>query len=69
MPSKQETQLCIRQTLDTDPEINLINWEVNIQDLAASTARSVRPRGLLSFVLNPTQWDTHVSNIRIDGEG
>ena len=60
MPSTQETQLRIRQTLDVDPEINFINWELNIQDVAAATARSVHARGLLSLVLNPTstQWDT-----------
>ena len=55
MPSTQETQLRIRQTLDVDPEINFINWELNIQDVAAATARSVHARGLLSLVLNPTQ--------------
>ena len=69
MPSTQETQLRIRQTLDVDPEINFINWELNIQDVAAATARSVHARGLLSLVLNPTQWDTHVSNVTTDDQG
>ena len=69
MPSTQYTQLRIRQTLDVDPEINFINWELNIQDVAAATARSVHARGLLSLVLNPTQWDTHVSNISTDAQG
>jgi hypothetical protein len=36
MPSTSETQLIIKQTLDTDPEIN---WELNIQDVAATKAR------------------------------
>jgi hypothetical protein len=26
-----QTQLHIRQTLDTDPEINFVNWELNVQ--------------------------------------
>ena len=69
MSSTQETQLRIRQTLDLYPEINFINWELNIQDVAAATARSVHARGLLSLVLNPTQWDTHVSNISTDAQG
>ncbi len=69
MPSTQETQLRIRQALDVDPEINFINWELNIQDMAAATARSVHARGLLSLVLNPTQWDTHVSNVSINDQG
>ena len=69
IPSTQETQLRIRQTLDVDPEINFINWELNIQDVAAATARSAHARGLLSLVLNPTQWDTHVSNVSINDQG
>ena len=69
MPPTQETQLRIRQTLDVDPEINFINWELNIQDVAAATARSVHARGLLSLVLNPTQCDTHVSNVSTDAQG
>jgi hypothetical protein len=69
MPSTQETQLRIRQTLDVDPEINFINWELNIQDVAAATARSVHARGLLSLVLNPTQWDTNVSNVSTNNQG
>ena len=69
MPSTQETQLRIRQTLDVDPEINFINWELSIQGVAVATARSVHARGLLSLVLNPTQWDTHVSNVSTDDQG
>ena len=69
MPSTQETQLRIRQTLDVDPEINFINWELNIQDVAAATARSIHARGLLNLVLNPTQWETHVSNVSINDQG
>ena len=69
MPTTQETQLRIRQTLDVDPEINFINWELNIQDVAAATARSVHPRGLLSLVLNPNQWDSHVSNVSTNAQG
>ncbi len=69
MPSTQETQLRIRQTLDVNPEINFINWELNIQDVAAAIARSVHARGLLSLVLNPTQCDTRVSNVRINDQG
>ncbi len=68
MPT-QETQLRIRQTLDVDAEINFINWELNIQDVAAATARSVHARGLLSLVLNPTQWDIHVSNVSTNAQG
>ena len=65
MSSASDTQLRIKQTLDTDPEINFIPWELNIQDVAATIARNLHARGLLSLVLNKTQWDTHALNISI----
>ena len=69
MSSASDTQLRIKQTLDTDPEINFIPWELNIQDVAATKARNLHARGLLSLVLNKTQWDTHALNISIvDGD-
>jgi hypothetical protein len=52
MPATSDTQLIIKQTLDTDPEINFVPWELNIQDVAATKARKLHPRGLLSLVLN-----------------
>ena len=66
MSSASDTQLRIKQTLDTDPEINFIPWELNIQDVAATKARNLHARGLLSLVLNKTQWDTHALNISIE---
>jgi hypothetical protein len=41
MPSMHDTPLIIKQTLDTDPEINFINWELNDQDVAAATGRTI----------------------------
>ena len=65
MPSTSDTQLIIKQTLDTDPEINFIPCELNIQDIAATKARNLHPRGLLSLVLNQNQWNTHALNTSI----
>jgi hypothetical protein len=65
MPSTSDTQLIIKQTLDTDPEINFIPWELNIQDVVATKARNLHARGLLSLVLNQKQWDAHALNISI----
>jgi hypothetical protein len=65
MPATSDTQLFIKQTLDTDPEINFIPWELNIQDVAATKARNLHPRGLLGLVLNQHQWDTHALNTSI----
>ncbi len=64
MPSTNDAQLR-KQTLDIDPEINFIPWELNIQYVAAATARSMHPRGLLSLVLNQIQWNSHVSSISV----
>ncbi len=69
LPATSDTQLSIKQILDTDPEINFIPWELNIQDVAATKARNLHPRGLLSLVLNQHQWDTHALNTSIvDGQ-
>ena len=79
LPTQQQSKQCRQQatrnsassklTLDTDPEINFIPWELNIQDVAATKARNLHPRGLLSLVLNKHQWDTHALNTSIvDGQ-
>ncbi len=48
-----DTPLSIKQTLDTDPEINFINWELNVQDVASTSGRTIAgDQGLLSLVLN-----------------
>jgi hypothetical protein len=65
MPATSATQLIIKQTLDTDPEIHYIPWELNIQDVATTKARNLHPRGLLLVVLNQHQWDTHALNTSI----
>ena len=65
MSSASDTQLLITQTLDTNPEINFIPWELNTQDVAATKVRNLHARGLLSLVLSKTQWDTHALNISI----
>jgi hypothetical protein len=49
MLSMHETQLQIKQTLETDPEINFVNWELNIQDVVANAMRTIAgEQGLLS---------------------
>ncbi len=70
MPLIQDTQLHIKQTLDTDPEINYINWELNVQDVASTTGRTIASaQGLLGLVLNTTQWNAHALNISINDDG
>jgi hypothetical protein len=66
----QDTTLTIKQTLDIDPEINFINSELNIQDVASTTGRTIAgAQGLLGLVLNAAQWDAHALNIRVNNEG
>jgi len=51
-----DTPLSIKQTLDTDPEINFINWELNVQDVASTSGRTIAgDQGLLGLVLNTAQ--------------
>ena len=65
-----DTPLAIKQTLDIDPGINFINWELNVQDVAATTGRTIAgAQGLLGLVLNTAQWESHALNIRVNVEG
>jgi hypothetical protein len=66
----QDTTLAIKQTLDTDPETNFINWELNFQDVAATTVRTIAgAQGLLGLVLNTAHWESHALNICVNVEG
>ena len=70
MPSKNDTPLSIKQTLDIDPEINFINWELNVQDVASTTGRTIAgDQGLLGLVLSTAQWESHALNISVNDEG
>ncbi len=70
MPSMNDTPLSIKQTLDTDPEINFINWELNVQDEASTSGRTIAgDQGLLDLVLNTAQWESHALNISVNDEG
>ncbi len=56
MPTMQDAALTIKQTLDVDPEINFINWELNVQDVASTIERTIAgAQGLLGLVLNTAQ--------------
>ncbi len=64
-----DTPLSIKQTLDTDPEINFINWELNVQDVASTSGRTIAgDQGLLGLVLNTAQWESHALNISVNDE-
>ncbi len=62
-----DTPLSIKQTLDTDPETNSINWELNVQDTSGRTIAG--DQGVLGPVLNTAQWESHALNISVNDEG
>ena len=65
-----DTTLVIKQTLDIDPEINFINWELNVKDVASTTGRTIAgDQGLLGLVLSTAQWESHARNISVNDEG
>jgi hypothetical protein len=65
-----DTPLTIKQTLETDPEINFINLELNVQDVAATTGRTIAgAQGLFGLVLQTAQWESHALNISAKVEG
>ncbi len=65
-----DTTLTIKQTLDIDPEIKFINWELNVQYVASTTGRTIAgAQGLLGLVLNVAQWNAHALNISFDDAG
>ncbi len=65
-----DTLLTIKQTLDVDPEINFINRELNVQDVAATTGRTIAgDQCILGLVLNTAQWESHALNISVNVEG
>ena len=70
MPTMRDTPLTIKQTLDIGPEINFINWELNVQDVASTSGRTIAgDQGLLGLVLNTAQWESHALNISVNDEG
>ena len=42
----------ILTSLEQDPHVNFSPWEIDVQDTAASMAKSIHPLGLLSEVFH-----------------
>ena len=59
----------ILTTLDEDPHVSFFPWEMEVQDAAASMAKSIHPNGLLSEILTNEQWAAHPGNTTIDQNG
>ena len=62
-------QVEILTTLEQDPHVNFFPWEIDVQDTAASMAKSIHPLGLLSEVLTDEQWAVYPGNAVMDQNG
>ena len=59
----------ILTTLDNDPHVTFFSWEMDVQDVASSMAKSIHPLGLLSEVLTDAQWAAYPGNATTDQAG
>ena len=59
----------ILTTLDEDPHVSFFPWEMEVQDIAASMAKSIHPNGLLSEILTDPQWAAYPGSTTIDQNG
>ena len=59
----------ILTTLDSDPHVSFFAWEMDVQDVASSMAKSIHSLGLLSEVLTDAQWAVYPGNAIIDQAG
>ena len=59
----------ILATLDEDPHVSFFPWEMEVQDIAASMAKSLHPQGLLSDILTDVQWAAYPGNSTLDANG
>ncbi len=59
----------ILTTSDEDPHVSFSPWEMEVQDIAASMAKSIHPNGLLFEILTDVQWASYPGNTTIDQHG
>ncbi len=59
----------ILTTLDEDPHVSFFAWDMEVQDTAASMAKSIHPNGLLSEILTNDQWAAYPGNTTMDQHG
>ena len=59
----------ILTTLEEDPHVSFFPWEMEVQDIASSMAKSIHPNGLLSDILTDAQWAAYTGNSTVDANG
>jgi hypothetical protein len=58
-----DTSSDIAINLEEDPELNILAWRLKVQEVASSLATSVAPTGLLTHILDDTEWNAHPANV------
>jgi hypothetical protein len=56
LPSK------ITESLEFEPELNYLSWKVSVENFAASKATIMASSGLLTEILNDSEWDNQMLN-------
>ena len=50
------------ESLEFEPELNYLSWKVGVENLAASKATIMASSGLLTEILNDSEWDNQTLN-------
>jgi hypothetical protein len=58
----EDTSYDITINLEEDPELNILNWKLKVQEVASNLATTVTPTGLLTQILDDTEWAAHPAN-------
>ena len=70
MPSTPKVEpVEILTQLSDDPYVNFYPWEMEVQDVSTTLARTLHPLGLLSSILNTRQWEEYPGNATTDAQG
>ena len=55
--------------LEEDPELNILAWRLQVQEVASGLATTVAPTGLLTHILDDAEWDNHLANRSVSPNG
>ncbi len=64
-----DTSSDIAINLEEDPELNILAWRLKVQEVASSLVTMVSPTGLLTHILDDTEWDAHPTNRSVSPNG
>jgi hypothetical protein len=67
--STKKAAIEILTTLDEEPRVNFLPWELDVRNSAASSCKTLCRTGLLSSLLTNEQWTDYPTNITTDAQG